>query len=357
MLWSCPYLVLRQLLQLVVLLGRSPRSKELEILLLRHELAILRREQPRPRLVDSDRLLLAALARVLSPELRPLFLVTPATLQRRHRRLVARRWTYPHRSPGRPPLDRKLRDLIVRLARENPHWGYQRIVGELQQLGLPVSATSVRKLLLAAGMRPAPERQAATWRQFLRQQAASMWACDFFTVDTVFLRRLYVLFFLSLERRRVERVAVTSNPSGAWVTQQARNLTSAVAERGDGQPRFLIHDRDSKFSRPFDEVFRSEDTVVLHTPIQAPNANAHAERWVRTVRTDCLDRILILGRRQLEHSLSIYVRHYNEHRPHRALELHPPAAAQPSNAAPASRLTIHRRDLLGGLIHEYAHAA
>ena len=193
-LWSCPYLVLRQLLQLVVLLGRSPRSKELEILLLRHELAILRREQPRPRLVDSDRLLLAALARVLSPELRPLFLVTPATLQRWHRRLVARRWTHPHRSPGRPPLDRKLRDLIVRLARENPHWGYQQIVGELQQLGLPVSARSVRKVLLAAGMRPAPERQAATWRQFLRQQAASMWACDFFTVGTVFLRRLYVLF-------------------------------------------------------------------------------------------------------------------------------------------------------------------
>ena len=150
---------------------------------------------------------------------------------------------------------------------------------------------------------------------------------------------------------------MTSNPSGAWVTQQARNLTSAVAERGDEQPRFLIHDRDSKFSRPFDEVFRSEDTVVLHTPIQAPNANAHAERWVRTVRADCLDRILILGRRQLEYILSIYVRHYNEHRPHRALELHPPAAAQPSNAAPASRLPIHRRDLLGGLIHEYAHAA
>jgi putative transposase len=356
---SCLYLALRQLLHLLVLLGRSDRSKELEILLLRHELAILRREQSRPRLVDGDRLLLAALARVLPRELRPLFLVTPATLQRWHRRLVARRWTYPRRSPGRPPLERQLRELIVRFARENSHWGYRRIVGELQQLGVSVSATTVRKVLLTAGLPPAPERQAASWRAFLRQQAASIWACDFFTVDTVFLRRFYVLFFLSLEQRRIEHIAVTSNPSGAWAVQQARNLCADLVERGEKRPRFLIHDRDSKFSRVFDDIFRSERMIVLRTPIQAPNANAYAERWVRTVRNDCLDRILILGRRQLEHALRVYVRHYNEHRPHRALDLRPPASAavRPASTPPASPLTIRRRDLLGGLIHAYAHAA
>jgi hypothetical protein len=355
---SCLYLILRQLLQLIVLLARSRSSKEFEILLLRHELAILRREKPRPRLVDADRMLLAALSRVLPRELRPLFLVTPATLLRWHRRLVARRWTYAHRSPGRPALEPQLRELIVRLARENQHWGYRRIVGELQQLGLDVSATTVRKVLLAADVPPAPERQASTWRQFLRQQAATVWACDFFTVDTLRLQRIYVLFFISLERRRIEHIAVTSNPSGAWVTQQARNLIIDLAERGHQQPRFLIHDRDSKFSRAFDDVFRSEDTIVIRTPIQAPNANAYAERWVRTVRNDCLDRILILGRRQLEHVLRVYATHYNEHRPHRSLELSPPVAAVRSTIAPPLSVpTIHRRDLLGGLVHEYAQAA
>jgi hypothetical protein len=275
-LWSGLYLVLRQLLQLFVLLGRSRRSKDLEILLLRHELAILRRERPRPRLVDDDRLLLAALGRVLPRELRPLFLVTPATLQRWHRRLVARRWTYPRRSPGRPPLDRKLRELIVRLARENPHWGYRRIVGELQQLRVSASATSVRKVLLAANLQPAPERQAPSWRQFLRQQAASALACDFFTIDTVFLRRFYVLFFLSLERRRIEHVAVTSNPSGAWVTQQARNLCADLAERREEPPRFLIHDRDSKFSMK--EGPRVKLPIFAITSVRSA-ARASAPTW------------------------------------------------------------------------------
>jgi putative transposase len=357
-LWSCLYLVLRQLLQLVVLLGRSQRSKELEILLLRHELAILRREKPRPRLHNDDRVLLAALARVLPRELRPLFLVTPSTLLRWHRRLVARRWKYPRRSPGRPPLQRQLRELIVRLARENPHWGYRRIVGELKQLGLNVSATTVRKALLAAGMPPAAERQATSWRQFLRQHAASVWACAFFTVDTVFLQRISVLFFISLERRRIEYIALSSNPSGAWLTQQARNLTSELVDRSDSLPAFLIHDRDSKFSGAFDNVFRGEGTTIIRTPIEAPNANAYAERWVRTVRSECLDRLLILSRRQLEHVLRVYVEHYNQHRPHRSLDLHPPIRRVPAiSTAPPRVQAIRRRELLSGLIHEYAAAA
>jgi putative transposase len=244
---------------------------------------------------------------------------------------------------GRPPLERSLRQLTVRLARENPHWGYKRIVGELKGLGISVSATSVRKVLLAAGLQPAPERGQSSWRTFLRQQAASMLACEFLTVETAFLQRIYVLFFISLATRRIEYVACAANPDGRWITQQARNL---VMQLGDGQSfRFLVHDRDTKFCHAFDDVFRSENITVIRTPIQAPNANAHAERW------DCLDRILILGRRHLEHVLRIYRQHYNQHRPHRALRLLPPNGRDPTPLNAAARL--HRRDLLGGLIHEY----
>jgi putative transposase len=184
-----------------------------------------------------------------------------------------------------------------------------------------VSATSVRKALLEAGLRPAPERGHSSWRTFLRAQAASMLACDFLTVETAFLQRIYVLFFISLATRRIEYVACTPNPDGRWVTQQARNL---IMRLDDQQPfRFLIHDRDTKFGHAFDEVFRTEGIRVIRTPVQAPNANAYAERCVRTLRADCLDRILILGRRHLEHMLRVYRQHYNEHRPHRALHLMP----------------------------------
>lgn len=277
------------------------------------------------------------------------FPVKPETLLRWHRQLVPRRWTYPRRTPGRPPLESSLRVLILRLADENPHWGYRRIVGELKGVGIAVSATTVRKVLLAAGLRPAPERGPSSWRGFLRAQAASMLACDFLTVETVFLQRIYVLFFIALATRRVEYIACTSNPDGRWVTQQARNL---VMQLGDQHSvRFLIHDRDTKFSHPFDEILRTEGIKVIRTPIQAPNANAHAERWVRTVRSDCLDRILILGRRHLEHVLRVYRCHYNEHRPHRALELFPPNGRDPKQSSVPDRL--QRRDLLGGLIHEY----
>jgi putative transposase len=212
----------------------------------------------------------------------------------------------------------------------------------------------VRKVLLAAGLQPAPERARSTWRAFLRQQAASTLACDFLTVETAFLQRLYVLFFISLATRRVEYIACTSNPNGGWIAQQARNF---VMHLGEDQPfRLLIHDRDKKFSHAFDEVFRSEGIDVIRTPVQAPNANAYAERWVRTVRADCLDRILILGRRHLEHVLRIYRRHYNEHRPHRALNLVPPDGRTPIKQATPTQL-LRRRDLLGGLIHEFQAAA
>jgi transposase InsO family protein len=339
----------RNLFALVWLLARPRRSKEFEILLLRHELAVLRRRAGRPRLTRADRALFAALGRAVPRAAWTSLVVKPDTFLRWHRQLVARRWTYAHRKAGRPPLERSLGELIVRFARETPHWGYKRIVGELKGLGISVSATSVRKVLLEAGLQPAPERGQSSWRTFLRQQAASMLACDFLTVETAFLQRIYVLFFISLATRRIEYVACTANPDGRWVTQQARNL---VIQLGDEQPfHFLVHDRDAKFSQAFDDIFRSEGIKVIRTPVQAPNANAHAERWVRTLRADCLDRILILGRRHLEHVLRIYRQHYNEHRPHRALRLLPPSGRDPTPLSAAAHL--HRRDLLGGLIHEY----
>jgi putative transposase len=346
--WSFAYLAVRNLFALVWLLARPRRSKELEILVLRHELAMLRRQGRQPKLTPADRGLLAVLSRSLPRAAWAGFPVKPETLLRWHRQLVARRWTYAHRKAGRPPLERSLRELILRLARENPQWGYKRIVGELKTVGISVSATSVRKVLADAGLRPAPERGHSSWRTFLRQQAMTVLACDFLTVETAFLQRIYVLFFISLATRRIEYVACTSNPGGRWVTQQARNL---VMQLGDEQPfRFLVHDRDTKFCHAFDEIFRSEGISVIRTPIQAPNANAHAERWVRTLRVECLDRILVLGRRHLEHILRVYRQHYNEHRPHRALCLLPPNGPRTTLPGPDR---LQRRDLLGGLIHEY----
>jgi transposase InsO family protein len=247
--------------------------------------------------------------------------------------------------------------LIVRLARENPHWGYQRIAGELKQLGLAVSATTVRKVLAAADIPPAPERGQQSWRSFLRQQAASTLACVFFTVETLTLQRIYVLFFISLATRRLEYTACTADPDNAWVTQQARNLFMRLGEQ-EPQFRLLVHDRDTKFSRAFHEVFRTERINVIRTPVRAPNANAVAERWVRTVRNDCLDRILILGRRHLDRVLNVYTKHYNEHRPHRALQLAPPDGTNPADDRhTATAADVFRGDLLGGLIHQYRQAA
>jgi putative transposase len=210
------------------------------------------------------------------------FLVSPETLLRWHRRVMARRWTYPHLRPGRPPLDKEARQLILRLARENSDWGYVRIVGELRKLGITVSATLVRNVLARAGIPPAPGRHQLSWRSFLRQHAASMRACDFFTVDTVWLRRLYVLFFVSLGTRRVEYLACTSNPHAAWMAQQARTLLMDLDDRGQ-RARFLIHDRDTKFSRAFGGILHSEGITIIRTPVRAPNAHAYAERWVGSV--------------------------------------------------------------------------
>ena len=351
------YLAVRRLVELLLILARSPDRKELEILVLRHELSVLRRRAGPARYEPRDRALLAALSRALPRCRWSLFAVRPETLLRWHRRLVARRWTCRSRGSGRPRLDAQLTALILRLARENPRWGSRRIVGELKKLGLSVSDTSVRNLLRGQGIGPAPRRSGPSWRAFIRQQAATMIACDFFTVETVSLRRIYVLFFIELETRRVRLAGCTSRPRGPWAVQQARNLVMDASERR--APRhFLLHDRDAKFSGAFDEVFRTEGARVIKTPIRAPNANAFAERWVRTVRGECLDWLLIVSRRQLERVLDTYVDHYNRQRPHRALGLQapdPPGQLVPlSGATPAQ---VRRRDRLGGLLHEYERAA
>jgi transposase InsO family protein len=357
------YLTLCHSVQLFALLARRDAAKDLELLVLRHQLTVLQRQVPRPKLKPADRALLAAISRVLPRSSWSCFLVTPQTLLRWHRRLIAGTWTYPRRGPGRPPLDEDVQQLIIRLATENPHWGYQRVKGELLRLGVQVSATAIRSTLCRHGLDPAPRRASTTWRTFLRQQAAGIVACDFFTVDTVWLRRLYVLFFIELDTRRIHLAGVTANPNGVWVTQQARNLLMVLGER-ERRLRFLIRDRDAKFCRGFDDVFRSEGAEVVLTPVQAPNANAYAERWIRTVRAECLDWLLVLGRSHLARVLSVYVNHYNRHRPHRALGLQPPAPSAPLVLVSEDRCgSVHRRDLLGGLLststdelHEHIYA-
>jgi putative transposase len=251
---------------------------------------------------------------------------------------------------------RAVQQLIVRLARENPRWGYQRIRGELLHVGVRVSATVVRTTLRRHGLDPAPRRAASSCERFCASRLPGSLPATFFTVDTVWLRRLYVLFFIELETRRVHLAGVTANPNGQWVTQQARNLLLVLGEQGR-QARLMLRDRDAKFCRSFDDVFSSEGGKVLVTPVQAPKANAYAERWVRTVRAECLDWLLVVGRSHLEQVLRVYVQHYNRHRPHRALMLRSPdPLARPTILGQDNR-RLCRRDLLGGLLHEYRQAA
>jgi putative transposase len=347
------YLTFCQLMGWLVLLARRSATKDAELLVLRHEVAVLGRQVARPRIDWADRAVLAGLSRRLPRWVWKGRLVQPATLLRWHRDLVRRRWTYPHR-PGRPTVAVEIRALVLRLARENPTWGYRRIHG-LCRLGYGIGASTVWTILRRAGVAPAPKRSAVSWRQFLRAQANGVLAVDFFTVDTVFLKRLYVLFVIEIATRRVHVLGVTPQPAGAWVTQQARNLFMALDDRV-GRFRFLIRDRDTKFTAAFDAVFAAEGIEVLRTPVRAPQANAYAERWIGTVRREVLDRMLIFGCRQLQSVLAEYADHYNGHRPHRALGQVPPLGPGESAVVlPAG--TIVRRDRLGGLIHEYAQVA
>jgi transposase InsO family protein len=318
---------------------------------------VVRRQVPRPRYTPTDRLVLATLARLLPRARWPVFLVTPATLLRWHRELVARRWTYPRVGAVRQGLSPEVVDLVVRMARENPRWGYLRIVGECRKIGVRVSATSVRRILRRHRLGPAPRRGGPSWTAFLRAQAGGMLACDFLTVETVGLTRLYVLFVVELDRRRVHLVGVTAHPTGAWVSQVARNLLMDLDEHVH-RFRFLIRDRDAKFTSAFDAVFASAGVETVKIPPRAPRANAYAERWVRTVRAECLDWTLVWNRRHLQRVLTAYLEHYNTGRPHRGINLDVPMPAPMATvtALPAAG-RIERVDVLGGLIHEYRRAA
>ena len=353
MVFSFLYLAFRALLGALVRSRRSLDTKDIELLVLRHELEVLRRQVARPKLRAADRALLAAAACHLPRASRGARLVTPRTLLRWHRALVRRKWRQPPGQRGRPPVTAEVRALVLRLARENPRWGHRRIGGELAKLGLRVSPTTVRRLLVRGGLGPAPRRSGPSWREFLRAQAASIVACDFFPVESVLLRRYYVLFFITHESRRVWLAGCSTSPNGAWVTQQARNLGLDFADQG---MRLLIRDRDSKYTGSFDEVFRSAGIRIVQTPVRAPQANAIAERFVRTIRAEWLDWLLILNRRHLERVLRVYVEHYNTQQPHRALaQQQPPGPGRPPPTPTVGE--IRRHDRLGGLIHEYYRTA
>ncbi|WP_344412646.1 integrase core domain-containing protein [Amycolatopsis minnesotensis] len=348
------YLLVARVFGWLVLCSRSDGAKDVEILVLRHQLAVLRRQVARPHLSWADRAVLAALVRLVPNWRRLRLIVSPRTILRWHATLVRRRWTY-RRHPGRPRADLAIRRLVVEMARDNPWWGYRRIHGELVGLGHAIAASTVWKILKDAGLDPAPRRSGPTWKQFLTTQAKGILAVDFFHVDTVLLRRLYVLFVVEHDRRRVRIAGVTAHPTAEWVVQRARNLLVELDDRVDGL-RFLIRDRDAKFTAAFDAVFESVGIDILRCPVRAPRANAIAERWVGSVRRECLDRMLVVNRRHLEKVLAEYVDHFNQHRPHRSLDQRPPdQVLVPVRMTGVGR--IRQRDRLSGLIREYQQVA
>jgi len=347
------YLAVSHTFAWLALLTRSDASKELEILVLRHEIAVLRRQVARPKPDWADRGVLAALARLLPRHLRAHRIVTPGTLLAWHRRLVKRKWTYPSRA-GRPAVSQEIRDLVLHLARQNPRWGYRRIQGELPGLGHRAGEGTIRRILAKAGPGPAPRRTSPTWRQFLTSQASGILACDFLHVDTVFLRRLYVFFVMEIQTRRAHILGVTANPTGSWTAQQARNLLMDLDDRA-GQFKFLIRDRDGKFAVAFDDVFAGNGIRIIKTPVRSPRANSFAERYAGTLRRECPGHMLIHGERHLRTVLADFESHYNHHRPHRGRSLHPPMH-DPSEAIDMTA-RINCQTTVSGLINEYHRAA
>jgi putative transposase len=350
------YLAVLRMLGWLALLARSDRAKDAEILILRHQVAVLQRQVKVPRLSWADRAVLAALTRLLPrgylAELR--LIISPRTLLRWHADLVRQHWSYPRCGPGRPRTAPCVRALVLEMARDNPGWGYRRIQGELAGLGYKLAPSTVWQILKEAGIDSAPRRSGQTWRAFLEAQARTILAVDFFHVETVFLRRLYVLFFIEHGTRRVHLAGMTAHPTGEWVSQQARNLLMNLEGRADGL-KFVIRDRDAKFTAGFDAVFTAIGVRIVKTPVRAPRANAVAERWIASARRECLDRMLLTGERHLRLVLGEYVDHYNVHRPHRTLGQSPPDGRELPPVVGANVRVL--RDRLGGLIHEYAQVA
>jgi hypothetical protein len=351
------YRLLVTVLSWLGLLARSSSHKDVEILALRHEVAVLRRANPRPRMSWPDRAVLVALTRIMPKRLRARRIVTPGTLLRWHRRLAAARWRQP-RVPGRPPVPDELVALIVRLARENSRWGVVRIQGELRRLGHRVAASTIRKILRARRI-PPPSEHDGSWRVFLRAHAATLLAADFFHVDCALtLTRLYVAFVIEHQTRRVHLLGITRHPTGQWATQLARNLAAELAKAGC-RFTYLVRDRDTKFTAAFDAVFASIGIRTLPIAPQAPRMNAYAERFVRTVRAECTDRMLIAGEQHLRLVLSEYISHYNTGRSHQGegMGLRAPDDARDVIAFPVPAARIERRARLGGLINEYRQPA
>jgi putative transposase len=354
---SLVYAVARLLLELLIVRSRPKARLEAEVLALRHQLRVLERQSGRPRWQPADRVVLSAISRVLPrPDWRSL-VPRPETLLRWHRELVSRKWAAYRRRPQRhrPAATNELHELILKLARENERWGYRRIQGELLKLGHRCSHMTIRKVLRRNGLQPAPRRSQRTWREFVRQHADQILATDFFSVDTVWLTRLYVLFLIEVGSRRVHLAGCTYSPNQAWVVQQARNLAWKLQDGKLGAAKFLIRDRDSKFSAAFDEVFRSEGVEVIRLPFPAPRANSIAERFVGTARRECLDHLLIFGQQHLAKVLGEFLGHYNQARPHQGLDQRRPWP--PADETVAIDAPVERRDRLGGLLHEYRRAA
>ncbi|MDT0547628.1 integrase core domain-containing protein [Streptomyces lonegramiae] len=363
MLLRLAYLAATNALAFLRLLPMSNREKDVEILVLRHQLLVLQRRVGKPTFTDTDRAILAGLLHHLPKDrLRHLLLlVRPDTVLRWHRDLLRRRHaaTCVPRRCGRPRTIRSIRALVLHLARENASWGYRRIHGELAALGIKIAASTVWEILRQHGIPPAPERQSTTWANFLRSQAKALLACDLFEVRTLTGARLYAFAVIEHATRRIRILGATAHPTADWIVQLGRNLLMDLDD-ADSKAKFLIRDRDSKFTAAFDTLMADAGVKVVTTGIRIPRMNSLMERWIQTCRTELLDRTLIWNQSHLLHALREYETFYNEHRPHRALEQAAPCRPLPAPIAQQAQLAhlkIDRRDRLGGALHEYQHAA
>jgi transposase len=344
----------------------TDHEKDVEILALRHQLAVLQRQlgDQRPRLRPEDRALLAALLAPLArATLRRLqLLVSPDTVLRWHRDLAKRRHARASKrcGPGRPRTVASIRRLVLRLATENPSWGYRRIRGELALLAIRIAPSTVWEILKARGIDPAPHRATITWASFIRSQAEAILAMDFIETVTLTGQRQYILAALHHAGRRVRILGTTAHPTHTWVTQAIRNLLMDLEDAGSlARVRFLIRDRDAKYPALIDEILSAAGIATALTGVRMPRMNAITERWVKTLRAELLDRTLIWNQTHLRHALREYEQHYNQHRTHRSLAAATPLRARPLPLEPdqVEHLTVRRLDRLGGVIHEYRHDA